>query len=97
VDGLGRALSNAVSAYNRAVGSLESRVLVSARKLNELGVVDAALESPGPVEETVRALSAHDLVAPSVPELVAGQPGEHDDAATPQLARGPLISGPRAS
>jgi DNA recombination protein RmuC len=74
VDGLGRALSNAVTTYNKAVGSLESRVLVSARRLNELGVVDAALEAPRPVEETVRALSAPDLAAPSVPELVSGQP-----------------------
>jgi DNA recombination protein RmuC len=74
VDGLGRALSTAVITYNKAVGSLESRVLVSARKLNELGVVDAALEPPRPVEETVRALSAPDLITPSVPELVSGQP-----------------------
>ncbi len=36
IDGLGKALTNAVSSYNRTVGSLESRVLVSARKLNEL-------------------------------------------------------------
>jgi DNA recombination protein RmuC len=72
VDGLGRTLSSAVTAYNRAVGSLENRVLVSARKLSELGVVDAELEPPRPVEETVRALSAADLIAPPVPELVAG-------------------------
>jgi DNA recombination protein RmuC len=72
VDGVGRALSNAVSTYNRAVGSLESRVLVSARKLNELGVVDGELEAPRPVEETVRPLSAPDLVVDSVPELVTG-------------------------
>jgi DNA recombination protein RmuC len=89
VDGLGRALSNAVSTYNRAVGSLESRVLVSARKLNELGVVDSALEQPRPVEETVRALSAPDLVVDSVPELVPGQPGEHGGATAPQLIGGP--------
>src|SRR6202044_20536 len=43
VDGLGKALTNAVTAYNRTVGSLESRVLVSARKLNELGLTDAEL------------------------------------------------------
>src|SRR5215467_7542915 len=53
VDGLGKALTNAVSSYNRTVGSLESRVLVSARKLNELGVVEADLEQPKPVEDTV--------------------------------------------
>jgi DNA recombination protein RmuC len=73
VDGMGRALSKAVSTYNRAVGSLETRVLVSARKLNELGVVDGELEAPRPVEETVRPLSAPDLVVDSVPELVASQ------------------------
>jgi DNA recombination protein RmuC len=72
VDGVGRALGNAVSTYNRAVGALESRVLVSARKLNELGVVDASLESPRPIEETVRSLSAPDLIVDSAPELVAG-------------------------
>ena len=62
VDSLGKALTNAVSAYNRAIGSLESRVLVSARKLSELGLVDAELSMPQPVEDTVRAVSASDLI-----------------------------------
>ena len=61
VDGLGRALSRAVTAYNQTVGSLESRVLVSARRLNELGVIDAELDPPRPVEDTVRPLSAPEL------------------------------------
>ncbi len=73
VDGLGKALTNAVSSYNRTVGSLESRVLVSARKLNELGVVDSELGQPGPVEETVRGLSAPDLVVEAGPELVTAR------------------------
>ncbi len=70
VDGLGRALTTAVSTYNRTVGSLESRVLVSARKLSELGIVDAELEQPRPVEETVRPLSAPELIVEPGPELV---------------------------
>jgi DNA recombination protein RmuC len=73
VDGLGRALGGAVSAYNKTVGSLESRVLVTARKLSDLGVVDAELEPPQPVEETVRALSAPELLTDPVPELVVRQ------------------------
>jgi len=68
VDRLGRALTSAVTTYNQAVGSLESRVLVTARKLNELGVVDGELDPLVPAEETPRALSA--------PELLAGGPAE---------------------
>ena len=79
VDRLGRALTNAVSTYNQAVGSLESRVLVSARRLNQLGVVDGELETPGLIEQTTRALSAPELAAEPGPELVAepvpGLPG----------------------
>jgi DNA anti-recombination protein RmuC len=62
VDELGKSLSGAIKSYNRTVGSLESRVLVSARKLNELGVVEGSLEGPRPVEETARALSAAELL-----------------------------------
>jgi DNA recombination protein RmuC len=86
VDGLGRALTTAVSTYNRAVGSLESRVLVSARKLSELGIVEAELEQPRPIEETVRPLSAPELFVEAGPELVP-PPGLEPDPAgqTPVL------------
>ena len=75
VDRLGRALAKAVSTYNQAVGSLESRVLPSARKLSELGVVDGELTAPGVVEETPRALSAPELAPESAtaPELDAAE------------------------
>jgi DNA recombination protein RmuC len=72
MDGLGKALTSAVATYNKTVGSLEGRVLVTARKLNQLGVVDAELNPPAPVEDTVRALSAPDLITEAAPELVAG-------------------------
>jgi DNA recombination protein RmuC len=88
VDGLGKALTNAVSSYNRTVGSLESRVLVSARKLSELGVVDTELEQPKPVEETVRALSAPELVVEAGPELVARSGPARDPVSQPQLFGG---------
>ena len=72
IDRLGRALTNAVTAYNQTVGSLESRVLVSARRLSQLGVVDAELPPPALVEETARSLSAPELVAAGAEDTGAG-------------------------
>src|SRR6266851_5022019 len=91
VDRLGRALTNAVSTYNQAVGSLESRVLVTARRLNQLGVVDGELEAPGLVEETTRALSAPELAAESGPGPAGGSgpdraSQEHDELPAPSHA-----------
>ena len=53
-------------------------MLVSARKLNELGVVEAELEQLRPVEETVRSLSAPELIVETGPELV-GRPRDPAD------------------
>src|SRR5450755_673711 len=93
VDSLGKALTNAVSTYNRTVGTLESRVLVSARKLNQLGLVEAELAPPKPVEDTVRALSAAELVSQGGPELVTGTGTGQDRGGTPPAQ---LLGGPRA-
>lgn len=62
IEGVGKALTSAVNAYNRTVGSLESRVMVTARKLNDLEVVETELTPPKPVEETTRSLSASELL-----------------------------------
>jgi DNA anti-recombination protein RmuC len=88
VDGLGKALTNAVSSYNKTIGSLEGRVLVSARKLHELGIVEAELNAPTPVEETVRALSAADLIPEADSQFAAGTSWAGADKAG--------VSGPRA-
>jgi DNA recombination protein RmuC len=66
LDKVGKSLTTAVGAYNLAVGTMESRVLVSARRLASLGVVDGELPGPAPVLETARPLSA--------PELVTSEP-----------------------
>jgi len=80
VDQLGRALSKAVTAYNQTVGSLESRVLTKARRLNELGVVDAELRTPALVEETTRGVAAPELVAGGPPEIAAADAVAADSA-----------------
>ncbi len=58
-----RGLTRSVEAYNRAVGSLESRVLVTARRLKEKGI-SAPEELPEleVIDHTARSLGAPELV-----------------------------------
>jgi DNA recombination protein RmuC len=58
LEAVGKGLDRAVESYNKAVGTLESRVLVSARKFSELGVA-VAQEIPDvePIDTTTRTLA----------------------------------------
>ncbi len=69
---VGKRLDGAVGAYNDAVGSLESRVLVTARKFVEHGVrTNQEIPSPEPLDRATRALQAPELTeAPRAVEPV---------------------------
>jgi DNA recombination protein RmuC len=67
LDKLGRSLNAAVGSFNSTVGTLEGRVLVSARRLAELSVIDPAAD--GDLAETeqilavTRTLTAEELMS----------------------------------
>ena len=68
---LGKGLGTAVNAYNSAVGSLESRVLVSARRFKELGAsaVGTEIEELPPIETSARLLQAPELLCRKMPQI----------------------------
>ncbi len=62
IDGLRRGLQQAVTAYNNSVGSFERRLLVQARKLEDLHAVGNAdqFEAPEPLDTSLRRLESTD-------------------------------------
>jgi DNA recombination protein RmuC len=60
-DKLGSALDKAVKSYNDGIGSLETRLLVTARRLTSLDVSDRAPETPKLLETTPRVMTAPEL------------------------------------
>lgn len=63
LDKSGQELERAVCAHNRAVASLESRVLVTARRFAELDVPGRAIPEVSRVDESVRPVSVRPLGA----------------------------------
>ncbi len=60
---MGRSLTSAVDAYNRTVGSFESRVFTTARRLRDLHVTQSELAAMEAIEASVRPLTAPELLA----------------------------------
>ncbi|WP_300083072.1 DNA recombination protein RmuC [Propioniciclava sp.] len=85
VDKLGRALGSAVKAYNASVGSLETRVFVTARRFRDLNVADTELNPLTTVDEPLRQIAAPELVedAVAVPSLIGRA---DDDTPLPEAA-----------
>ena len=80
VENVGKGLDRAVEAYNKAVGSLESRVMVSARKFVELGApVAEEIAELNPIETTTRNLTL-EFDDPE-PVTGSGEPGADDPGA----------------
>ena len=84
---MGRSLQRSVETYNQFVGTLETRVLPSARRMHELGVGDAPLATFAPIEQGPRILTAAELLdavaaADARPELLLTEPRKSPGAAT---------------
>lgn len=64
-DKMGKALGGAVESYNKAMGTYETRVLVSARKLRDMGSASGdELETPIPIEKAPRPLAVELAAVP---------------------------------
>lgn len=71
---LGASLKTSVDRYNSMVGTLEARVLPTARKLNALDAT--GLATPAAVEVTPRSVAAPELQPGNGPELGSGRPAD---------------------
>ena len=81
---IGRNLDRALESYNKGVGSLEARVLVTARKFKERGAIAGEEIDPvEPVDKSTRTLSLDE--GGLFPELVAPAPELDDDETFPLL------------
>ena len=77
---IGKGLDRALESYNKGVGSLEARVLVTARKFKERGAIAGEeIETLEPIDKSARALSLDE--GGLFPELLAAaEPVDEDDS-----------------
>lgn len=74
---VGERLGQAVEAYNRSTGTLESRVMVSARRFQELkvGTDDAEIAAAPPIGVIPRVIQAEELVPKQLAASITGLNG----------------------
>lgn len=79
---IGKGLDRALESYNKGVGSLEARVLVTARKFKETGAIAGdEIEILEPIDKTTRPLRLDE--GGLFPDAVNGEPDSFEDEATP--------------
>ena len=84
---IGKGLDRALDSYNKGVGSLEARVLVTASKFKERGAIAGEeIETLEPIDKSARALALDE--GGLFPDLVAPEP-EEDDSLPLLSARAP--------
>jgi DNA recombination protein RmuC len=82
---IGKGLDRALDSYNRGVGSLEARVLVTARKFKERGALAGEeIETVEPIDKSARPLSLDE--GGLFPDLVAGETAPEEDDSLPLLS-----------
>ena len=65
---VGRSLDSSVAAFNEAVGSLQSRVMVTARKFEDLGLAGTAVEDVEQLTRRARTLEEDEIAKLANPE-----------------------------
>ena len=92
---IGRNLDRALESYNKGVGSLEARVLVTARKFKERGAIAGEeIETIEPVDKSARTLSLDE--GGLFPELVAPEAEPDEDDSFPLLSSKSAAAGDKS-
>jgi DNA recombination protein RmuC len=82
---IGKGLDRAIDSYNKGVGSLEARVLVTARKFKERGAIAGEeIETLEPIDKLARPLSLDE--GGLFPDLVAGETESAEEDSLPLLS-----------
>ena len=83
---MGSALRRSVETYNSMIGTLESRVMVTSRSLQEIGIAESAHPGLEPVTTAVRPLTSAELLPdPGEAAVAASTAGGDAEHAGPRL------------